>query len=293
MALPASVRYPVPSAEDLPPRRVEWQVDPNRCALLVHDMQEHFVRPYDRHAEPMSSTLASIGRLVAAARAAGVPVVYTAQPAHQTTEQRGLLTDFWGPGIGHDEAAARIVSDLAPEAGDTVLTKWRYDAFARTDLADRLREWGRDQLVVTGVFTHIGVLATTSRAFMDDIQAFLPADATADFSRDEQDMALDYVAGRCGVVTTTADVLRVWQPEGDVLPRDEDAVIRQVAGLLGLDASELDADTDLVAAGLDSVRAMQLATEWSDAGAEIGYMDIVMDPTPRGVLRLLRQGALA
>lgn len=90
-----------------------------------------------------------------------------------------------------------------PRDGDTLLTKWKYSAFVRTDLLERLREQGRDQLVVTGVYAHIGVLMTARYAWMRDVQAFVVADAVADFSEREHRMALEWAAGRCAVVTTT------------------------------------------------------------------------------------------
>ncbi len=42
---------------------------------------------------------------------------------------------------------------------------------------------------------------------MSDVRPFLALDATADFSRDEHLMALNYTARRCGAVLSTADLL--------------------------------------------------------------------------------------
>ncbi|WP_367128670.1 isochorismatase family protein [Saccharothrix sp. HUAS TT1] len=209
MSLPKIQPYELPTAAELPAGRVAWRPDPARAALLVHDAQRYFLAPYQ--GAPVPEMTANIAALISVARANGVPVFYTAQPGHQATADRGLLTEFWGPGIGGvidaDPSAADIVADLAPEPADTVLVKWRYSAFQRSAFADRLAELGRDQLLVTGVYAHIGCQATAVEAFMRDIRPFLVADAVADFSRERHDQACEYVAQRCGVVTTTADAL--------------------------------------------------------------------------------------
>lgn len=87
-----------------------------------------------------------------------------------------------------------------------MLTKWRYSAFFRSDLLARMRDQGRDQLIVCGVYGHVGVLATALDAFTNDIESFLVADAVGDFSAAYHRLALDYAAARCSVVTSTEEV---------------------------------------------------------------------------------------
>ncbi|MET9294099.1 isochorismatase family protein [Streptomyces sp. NPDC003077] len=206
MALPAVAPYPMPAPADLPANRVDWTVDPDRAVLLVHDLQNHFLTAYDTQASPITELLANVATLKKEAGRLGVPVLYTAQPGGQTPEQRGLQQDFWGPGLPADPHAEAIAEAVAPGPDDAVVTKWKYSGFVRTDLADRLREMGRDQLVITGVYAHIGVLMTAADAWMRDLRAFVVADAVADFSAEEHAMALRWAAGRCAVVTTTEGV---------------------------------------------------------------------------------------
>src|SRR5690606_14607414 len=144
-------------------------------------------------------------RLRAACDALGIPVFYTAQPPVQPARDRALLNDFWGPGLTAPEhqADAAIIDALAPHPEDTVLTKWRYSAFQRSDLRERLARLERDQLIITGVYAHIGCLSTALEAFMQDVQAFLAIDACADFSLAEHEMAIRHVAQRCGASLTT------------------------------------------------------------------------------------------
>lgn len=203
MSLPAISPYAVPRPGDHAPNQVAWNLDPDRAVVLVHDMQQHFLRVFSGEPEcPARAAVANIGRLIEAADQAGVPVVFTAQPPNQDPEDRGLLSDFWGPGL-KSSPSAEIVEELRPAPHHTVLTKWRYNAFLRTSLAEHLATWGRDQLVVTGVYAHIGCLLTATHAFMHDVEPFLLSDAVADFSREDHLMALNYAAQRCAVVDVT------------------------------------------------------------------------------------------
>ena len=206
MTIPAIRPYRLPAAEELPPNVVDWQPSPGRCALLIHDMQQHFVRAFPADAEPITEVLANITALRRRCVELGIPVIFTAQPAAQDPRARGLLCDFWGPGPA-DEAAIAIVPALAPVPGDRVLTKHRYSAFVGTDLAGLLGGLGRDQLLICGVYAHIGCVVTACDAFMRDIQPFLVADALGDFTRSEHTAALSYAARRCAAVLTTGQAL--------------------------------------------------------------------------------------
>ncbi|OON79638.1 isochorismatase family protein [Streptomyces tsukubensis] len=208
MALPTIAPYPLPAEDELPEGRVAWTVDPARAVLLVHDLQNHFLRPFPAGQEPVTGMLDNASRLIRAYRALGVPVVHSAQRGGQTPEERGLQLDFWGPGAPDDPRMLTAPEAVAPEPGDTVITKWKYSAFARTELESLIRDEGRDQLVIVGVYAHIGVLMSAADAWSRDIKAFVVADAVADFSREDHDMALRYAAGRCAVVTTTDALLK-------------------------------------------------------------------------------------
>ena len=206
--LPQIAPYPLPEPGEIPAARGPWQLEPGRAALLIHDMQNYFLRPYDRAASPLAPVIGHIAALAAAARRSGIPVFYTAQVGNQDRRDRGLQADLWGPGMSADPAHQAITAELAPEPGDHVLVKHRYSAFQRSNLETLMRVRGRDQLMICGVYAHIGCLMTAAEAFQRDIEAFMIADALADFSRAEHDMALKWAAGRCGVALTSADALK-------------------------------------------------------------------------------------
>jgi isochorismate hydrolase len=212
MGIPPIAPYPMPTEAQLPPNRASWLLAPHRAALLVHDMQRYFVEPFAVGRSPVTELVEHIRTLRGLAAAAGCPVFYTCQPGAMTRRQRGLLHDIWGPGMGSAEHDRQVVAELAPADGDQVLTKWRYSAFHRSRLRRMLREQGRDQLVLCGVYAHVGVLATAVDAFSLDIQPFVVADAVADFTMAEHLRALSYAAGRCAVTLTTAHAASALRP---------------------------------------------------------------------------------
>lgn len=295
MGLPSIAPYPMPTELDLPDNRVEWTLDPKRAALLIHDMQEYFVGAFDRTREPIPALIANIRRLRDAAHAAGIPVIYSAQPPKQSLEQRGLLQDFWGDGIGDGPGEADIIEALTPAALDVQLTKWRYSAFVRTDLHRELQATGRDQLIITGIYAHIGCMMTAAQAFMEEIQPFLVADGVADFSRIDHHMAVDYVARRCGTTLTVEKALSqlVATPAARRAPTAEQlrAALQELADE---PLDDLADDDDLSDAGIDSIRLMGLITQWQQAGLAVTFEELAEEPTIAAWAELLgRRGVPA
>jgi len=205
--IPSIEPYRMPTRRELPDNTAGWTVQPERAVLLVHDMQRYFVGFLPTGTPPTSDLVRNAVRLRRACADHGVPVAYTTQPGGMTDQQRGLLKDFWGPGMTVAPLDREVIPQLSPGPADWLLTKWRYSAFFRSDLLARMRVSGRDQLIICGVYAHVGVLATAIEAFTNDIQTFLVADAVADFSADRHRLAVEYAAQRCAVVATTDEVL--------------------------------------------------------------------------------------
>ncbi|WUH35764.1 isochorismatase family protein [Streptomyces sp. NBC_00444] len=203
--IPAIEPYPFPTSADMPHNVAAWTVDPRRSALLIHDMQQFFLRPLPESmaAQLVRNTVSVRDRC----RELGMPVAYTMQPGGMNSRERGLLADFWGAGMEAVPAHRDVPEPLAPGPRDGVFTKWRYSAFCRTDLLPWLRRHGADQLVICGVYAHVGVLVSAVDAFSNDIQPFLVADATAGFSAGDHRHAMEYAARHCAVVGTRAQVL--------------------------------------------------------------------------------------
>lgn len=273
MAIPKLQGYALPTALDLPENKVNWAFEPSRAALLIHDMQQYFLNFWGEDSALIKQVVENIANLRRYCKQQGIPVFYTAQPNQQSDEDRALLNDMWGPGLNKHPEQQAVTAALAPDEDDTVLVKWRYSAFHRSPLQEILQESGRDQLIICGVYAHIGCLTTAIDAFMRNIQPFMVADGLADFSRDEHLMALRYTAGRCGRVVTTASLL----PAAGIASID--ALRQQILPLLDEDSEDMGNDENLIDYGLDSVRIMELATRWRKIRGDIDFIALARNPT--------------
>ena len=307
MAIPKLQAYALPESHDIPQNKVDWAFEPQRAALLIHDMQDYFVSFWGENCPMMEQVIANIAALRDYCKQHNIPVYYTAQPKEQSDEDRALLNDMWGPGLTRSPEQQKVVDRLTPDADDTVLVKWRYSAFHRSPLEQMLKESGRNQLIITGVYAHIGCMTTATDAFMRDIKPFMVADALADFSRDEHLMSLKYVAGRSGRVVMTEELLPAPIALAD-FSRDEHLMsLKYVAGRSGrvvmteellpapipaskaelrevilplLDESDEPFDDDnLIDYGLDSVRMMALAARWRKVHGDIDFVMLAKNPT--------------
>ncbi|WP_211745683.1 isochorismatase family protein [Paenibacillus sp. Marseille-Q4541] len=288
MAIPTITSYTMPLRTDLPENKVNWKADPSRMVLLIHDMQQYFIEAYQGDS-PVTELVEHIHWLRKTAHQLSIPVIYTAQPGGQTQEERGLLLDFWGNGIGDDPEEQRIIPSLAPAEQDMLLTKWRYSAFQKTDLLSIIRSTGRDQIMICGIYAHIGCMLTAAEAFMQEIQPFFVADALADFSKDYHLQALKYASERCAYTLTTAEIVAQLNFESTATTEIDDEKVHPIvtpeslrtviANLLYMPETEISVDEDVTMLGLDSIRIMNLVEQWRAQGKDINFIDLLEKPT--------------
>lgn len=204
--IPSKINYSLPLKEHLPENVPNWEINSSRSVLLIHDMQHFFLNFFE---PKMKDTLIKNIRVIKNwAYKNNVPVAYTMQPGGMTKEQRGLLKDFWGEGmkmVAEDKAVPNFIS---PEERDWIFTKWRYSAFHKTNLLEKMNKNNKNQLIICGVYGHIGILMTSLESYTNDIKTFVVADGIADFSEDLHMNTLNYTTKCCAALTTVGDFIK-------------------------------------------------------------------------------------
>lgn len=167
--------------------RVPWRIDAARSAVLVIDMQRDFVE----EGRPMEvpgarSAIRGIQRITATARAHGAPIVYTQHVLLDEFDVSPLETAY-NPrlleiGMREGSDGVEIIDQLAPQPGEIVIRKHRYDAFHNTRLDSVLRSVsglnGVDTVIITGTLTEVCCESTARSAFMRDYRVAFASDAT-------------------------------------------------------------------------------------------------------------------
>lgn len=168
----------------------------HRSAVLVIDMANDFVFPsgaiadaggpdYQRRAQAIIPTLK---RLLAAARPAGVQVIYVTD-AH-TAEDSELKK--WPPHAMRGTRQAEIVPDLTPTPNDIVLEKRTYSPFVSTDLDTILRQHGVTTLYITGLHTDCCARHTSGDAFQHGYDLIWVTDVLQAFTEEAHQVGLEY-----------------------------------------------------------------------------------------------------
>lgn len=145
----------------------------DRIAVLVIDVQEYMVHVPGGPGTSFPSScgkeaqvaLPRIARVLSAARAGGVPVVYTKFELRADgsdigvygRKRRFLTIDGW---CLEGSLGAQVAEQVKPEAHDWVLVKKKPSAFMGTPLLGLLIDWGINTVIVTGGSTSNCVRAT-------------------------------------------------------------------------------------------------------------------------------------
>jgi nicotinamidase-related amidase len=154
------------------------RLDPRRTALIAYDVCRRALTPSDpARRAAMRPVLDAWVRLIALARAAGVPVIYTTPVSRADGADVVMLPTDLSAETGippltnatEGTADAGFPDEIAPLPQDYVFLKRRPSAFHGTGVAELLHMLRRDVIVIGGGATNRGVETSVREAFNHDI----------------------------------------------------------------------------------------------------------------------------
>ena len=172
-------------------------------AILVVDMLNDFV--YGALAcDRGKAIIPATARLLDAARAAGVPVIFC-NDAHIKGIDRELK--LWGDHAIVGTEGAKVIPELNASECDYIVPKRRYSGFFQTDLDILLKELGVKTVIMTGLHTHMCVRHTSADAFSLGYDVVVAREATDAFTEEDYNIGLAYLKTCYGADALTNDEL--------------------------------------------------------------------------------------
>ena len=155
------------------------KLNPAKTALLIINMTNDLLGW-----EGVEALVPRLGRLIAAAQARGVMVIYSSLAFCAGGTDSGQLGRYWevigsGKVLTKGTAGVEVCAELAPAPGDVVLQRNRYSAFYNTELDSLLRSRGIDTIVIGGYSTNFCCDSTARDANFRDYNVVFLSDGTA------------------------------------------------------------------------------------------------------------------
>jgi nicotinamidase-related amidase len=211
------------------PIALDWSV----TALVIIDMQRDFMEPggfgetLGNDVSRLASAVIPVSSVLLAAREMGMLVIHTreghlpdlsdAPPAKIERGAPSLRIGDPGPmgrilirgEPGHD-----IIPELSPRPEEIVIDKPGKGAFYATELADILKKYGIENLLVCGVTTEVCVNTTVREANDRGYRCVVISDGCASYFPEFHEMGLKMIKAQGGIFGWVADsgaVLRAMQ----------------------------------------------------------------------------------
>jgi maleamate amidohydrolase len=181
-----------------------------RPALIVVDVNVGFTDPASPLVCDLEDVVEAIRRLLAEARRAEIPVVYTTVSYGEADRRTAAAFIDKIPALLTLEAGSRWVEidpRIAPRPDEPVLNKLFASAFFGTPLSSLLAAAGCDSLIVTGASTSGCIRATVVDALQHGYRPVVPREAVGDRNEAAHEANLYDIDAKYGDVVALTEVL--------------------------------------------------------------------------------------
>jgi nicotinamidase-related amidase len=176
------------------------RLDPHRTALIAYDVCRRALTPSDpARRTAMRPILQAWVRLIALARTANIPVIYTTPVSRADGADIVLLPTDLSAETGlppltnaiEGSPDAAFTDEIAPHPQDYVFLKRRPSAFHGTGIAELLHMLRRDVIIIAGGATNRGVETSVREAFNRDLASIVVRECCFSSDTAAHDYSLD------------------------------------------------------------------------------------------------------
>jgi nicotinamidase-related amidase len=187
---------------------VGMRLEAKKTALILIDLQNGIMSAPNPAPHSCADVMKNAARLAKAVRAKGGTVVYIRVDMNDVLRLPvdAPLRDPNAPPL--PATASEIAAAADFQAGDWLITKRHWGAFAGTELERKLRERGIDTIVLGGVSTNAGVESTARQGTGLGFAFVVAEDAcTSSMGSDAHRFAMEKVFPRLARVRTVDEVI--------------------------------------------------------------------------------------
>lgn len=165
-----------------------FEVLPDKCALLVIDMQDEFVKPHwtPYWVPEATRQVPSIRKLAEHCRKKGIPVIFTVYPGTHNYLDRPKSGTFMPNGFPDSDinqsrffVEGRVWHELTPEKDEIVIQKPSYGAFYDTPLETIIKNLEKDTVIICGTMTNYCCGLTARQAYERSFKVIFGSDITS------------------------------------------------------------------------------------------------------------------
>jgi len=150
------------------------------AALLVLDMQDYFLKKSSHAFIPNAvAIIPNIQKLIKTFYKHNRPVIFT---RHSNTEKNAGTMLRWWKDLIHPGTSNCEINSILDSSHGRIIDKHQYDAFYETNLNELLHINKIEQVIITGVMTHLCCETTARSAFMRGYEVFFVIDGTATYN---------------------------------------------------------------------------------------------------------------
>ncbi len=194
----------------------QFEIKPEKCALLVIDMQDEFVKP---HWSPdwvpeATKQVPRVKKLIEHCRTKKIPVIYTVYSKTHNYMDRPKTGKFM-PGRYSDldidfslfYQDGQVWQELEPREDEIVIRKSSYGAFYDTPLETILKNMEKDTVIITGTLTNYCCSNSARQAYERSFKVVFGSDVTAADDPEMQEFELKVMRKGFAKVLTADEII--------------------------------------------------------------------------------------